>query len=329
MAIRPAILIQLAKIGFKLVPLDAESKKPTMPWTEIYDNAGWTLTDLSKHYDKFYNVATCFGMTTLPDGKTAYLNCLDIDSKQALEKLKNIQNRLDKTGRTRYNLIEEAKQRTYVTQSWKGYHIYWLTDHELEPVHTHEVEPEWSFEVKTNKDSGLVTLPPSIHRNHPEFAYFNIGKPQLDWSQGMYDVIMRELGDKVHRKVSTPYIPKRSEIMREIFSLTDEQVKEIASCIALLAWTPGLRHQTSLALSGFLCKWGVDFDSAEKVFRELIRLSKDEEKQARLADLKKTYKDSGKRKLAGYMLLKGINPDAARRMMQIVSRIEGEKKNGK
>lgn len=335
--IRPFNILQLDHMGFKVVPLDETADKPMLRWTEIYENGGWPdLSELSRHYDKFHNVATCLGMTVIRsmNGLTAYLNCLDIDSENALKKLSHIKSRLDPKGKTYYNLIEEACKQTYVTKSRKGYHIYWLSRHELEPVHTHEVpDKEWAFEIKTNKDSGLITLPTSRHRHDAEFRYESIGQEKLDFSDGMYDVLMRELGMHVRRVNRTPYIPKRKELHREIVTLTDAEAAEIAGVVSRMAYAPGVRHQTSLALSGFLCKWGCDYDSARKVFEELVKRAKDEEKQARYADLKETYRSIGKRKLAGYARLQSINSDAARRLMQIVSRIEkereSEKRNGK
>ena len=52
-------LINLHKIGFKLVPLN-ESGKPVLEWTQIYDNPEyWTVEKLIQNIYKFKNVASC------------------------------------------------------------------------------------------------------------------------------------------------------------------------------------------------------------------------------------------------------------------------------
>jgi hypothetical protein len=59
----PSQLINLHKIGFKLVPLN-ESGKPVIEWTQIYDNPEyWTAEKLIQYIYKFKNIATCFGKT--------------------------------------------------------------------------------------------------------------------------------------------------------------------------------------------------------------------------------------------------------------------------
>ena len=65
--IRPAQLIELYKIGFKLVPLD-EDGKPALTWTDIYENVNyWNPDRLVQESYRFNNVATTFGKTHLKD----------------------------------------------------------------------------------------------------------------------------------------------------------------------------------------------------------------------------------------------------------------------
>ena len=92
--IRPAHLIELHQIGFKLVPLGKDGK-PVMSWTPIYDNPGyWTSEKIIQEASKFKNgVATVFGKTTIKDKKgSLYLYALDIDSDEAYKILFRLQN---------------------------------------------------------------------------------------------------------------------------------------------------------------------------------------------------------------------------------------------
>jgi hypothetical protein len=79
--IRPATILELALLGFKVVPLAEDGKGSVIPWTPIYENGGWDLFELSKQYHLFENgIATCFGMTVIPkSGEVYYLNCLDVE----------------------------------------------------------------------------------------------------------------------------------------------------------------------------------------------------------------------------------------------------------
>jgi hypothetical protein len=68
-------LLELHNIGFKLVPLKADSKTPNVYSTnEIYNNPNyWTIERLEQEYYRFKNVATVFGLTHIRDreGKDA------------------------------------------------------------------------------------------------------------------------------------------------------------------------------------------------------------------------------------------------------------------
>lgn len=81
--VQPAELIELYKIGFKLVPLD-EDGKPTIAWTDIYENMNyWNPERLVQESYRFKNVATTFGKTHLKDDQgPLYLYTLDIDSEE-------------------------------------------------------------------------------------------------------------------------------------------------------------------------------------------------------------------------------------------------------
>jgi hypothetical protein len=106
-------LIQLYKSGFrKLVPLFADSRQANVydnliseqefkqfPYAEgkpvriIYENVNfWTESRLKEMSHLFFNVATTFGPTDMPDskGRKLYLYGVDIDTRQAYYALKDL-----------------------------------------------------------------------------------------------------------------------------------------------------------------------------------------------------------------------------------------------
>jgi hypothetical protein len=123
--VRPYHVMQAATLGFKVVPLAEDGEGSVIPWKPIYDNGGWNLIELSKQYHLFENgIATCLGLTIIPksSGEVYYLNGLDIDSQNAMDRLKP--------------LIDRSKEKTWVTRTRKGFHVYWLSTGELAPVRT-------------------------------------------------------------------------------------------------------------------------------------------------------------------------------------------------
>ena len=81
--IRLATLVQLRKLGFKLVPLSMDNEV-VISWTLVYDDPSyWSAEKLVAESWKFKNVATVFGKTHVKDseGRDLYLNGLDCDSE--------------------------------------------------------------------------------------------------------------------------------------------------------------------------------------------------------------------------------------------------------
>lgn len=270
------------------------------------------MQELMRHYEKFENIGTCFGWSSR---KNLYLNCLDLDSQNAIDALSEY-----KLGRTEYPLLESIQRRSWLTRTRKGFHAYWFSKDALTPVHTENIkEPEWAFEIKTDKTGGLCHLPPSVHRHDSSFVYENVGQPFIGVNDQLYDQIMQVLGKHVRIKVKQDYVPsKRPDVQREIYSLNDTERAEIATLVVRKAYAQGLRHQTALAVSGMLLKSGINFDSAMQVFEDVIRLSKDEEKRERYATLKETYRKPVGARVAGYAKLHEISRDAAERIANIL-----------
>jgi hypothetical protein len=325
MVVRPYHVMDLATLGFKVVPLAEDGKGSVIPWTPVYENGGWDLIELSKQYHLFENgIATCFGLTIIPKSSGEvyyYLNCLDVDSQNAMDRLKS--------------LIDRSKEKTWVTKTRKGLHVYWLSTREVTPIRTADCMPGWAMEVKSDSSGGLATLPPSRHRNDPTFAYENIGQHYIGISDEFYPAILGKMKDKLFEKITDSWRPVHAAgnnffIPWSSITLTDDEIDEIAAVISApnSGYTSGLRHQMSLAIAGFLCKNGVDYDSAKKVYEKVCQRTRDEEKRSRLLDLKETYQRAQKndKRIIGFFLLRELSPYLADRLTKIMSDIIRDKR---
>ena len=142
--------------------------KPSIKWTPVYDNHDyWTPEKLTQKARKFKNgVVTVFGKTRLSDEKgPLYLHALDIDSDEVYNTLFRLQN--PKHSPEEYSLITTMRERGYVyvkTRKPNGFHIYWLSHKQHKSIHTIDCKPGCEFELKSNKDSGHLTFPPSRQR---------------------------------------------------------------------------------------------------------------------------------------------------------------------
>ena len=172
-------LIDLHKIGFKLVPLAEDGKTPNVsglltaeekergmeesadgkehPVNYIYHHPEfWNKERLTKEAWRFHNVATTFGKTHLKDeqGNDLYLNKLDIDSDEVFTRLANIGIK-DKD----YFFIDDMCKTTYVTKTHKkwGRHIFWLSHKPYPPVSTKDCKLGYEFELKKDNSLGLGT----------------------------------------------------------------------------------------------------------------------------------------------------------------------------
>ena len=194
-------LIEYNKTGLKLIPLAEDGMTPTIKSTnDVYYNTHyWTDEKIEQEHYSFHNVATTFGKTHIKDekGNELYLNQLDIDSKEALDRLAIIRAK-DKE----HFFIDEMSKLTFVVKTRKnyGYHIYWLSHKQLKPIATNNCKLNNEFEIKTDNSSGVATLPPSRHRDDLNFHYQSIGQNSIAISDDMYDGISKLLADCLKKK---------------------------------------------------------------------------------------------------------------------------------
>jgi hypothetical protein len=227
-SIHPAELIGLHQIAFKLVPLGNDSK-PVMQWTPIYEDPNyWTPDKLVREASMFKNgVATVFGETRLKDEKGRSLNlyCLDIDSNGAYNILSRLQN---PNGGKEYSLIPLMQERTFVVKTRKpnGFHLYWLSSKQHKPILTSYCKSGYEFEIKGGKSSGHSTLPPTKHREDPNFHYKEYGQKILWIADNLYDRLVDALSDCLI-KDSSENSEKEKSYHNQRVELSDEDVQSI------------------------------------------------------------------------------------------------------
>jgi P4 family phage/plasmid primase-like protien len=295
------VLVESYKMGFKLMPLNGHNKE-VEPWTPIYDNPNyWTPEKLEQESYKFKNVATCFGKTHLKDekGRDLYLNCLDIDSDSVYDILFNLENSRTREG---YSFTAKVQDKTFVTKTKKrnGFHVYWFSHKQNNPICVTRCRKGYEFEIKTDKTQGHCTLPPSKHREDPSFHYSNYGQRRILVSDELYDQILKVLEDclkPIGEDTSKGNYQLQNVIGTNISKLlSTKQLKSIHENIAPY-YKKGYRHFICYTLSGLLHKLGIDFGSA-KTLLELVAKD-DEEIESRLRNLKDTY-NKNREEVSGY-----------------------------
>ena len=289
--IRPAQLIELYKIGFKLVPLD-EDGKPAIAWTDIYENMNyWNPERLVQESYRFKNVATTFGKTHLKDDQgPLYLYALDIDS----EEVYNILFRLSKGDSEEFSLIPKMQECSFVTKTRKtlGFHIYWLSHKEHKPILTTDCKPKFEFEIKGDKS--LSTLPPSRHRDRdPEFRYKNFGIDKLFISDELYDKLIETLSECLETKSKERKKPYDNTSTTQQTELNDKEIEVISSAISAYYKKPR-RHPLVFALSGLFHKSNVSKDSTIALIEILAKDDSEQDKRKAVATIEETYQQDQK-----------------------------------
>jgi P4 family phage/plasmid primase-like protien len=299
-----AELIKLHELGFKLVPFNDDGT-PAMPWTPIHDDPNfWTHENekLAQHVAKFKNVATTFGKARLSDEKgLLYLNMLDVDSDEVYKALFNLAN-----GDKEFSFIAGAIKNTYVTKTRKsnGFHIYWLSHKKHEPILTTDCKPDCEFEIKTDKRSGLATLPPSRHRDDHNFQYKNYGQQKLFVSDDMYDRLIEALKHCLRPKRGSGADRKKDKSYTddEGTELDDADIQVIAECIRPY-YKKGRRHPIVFGLSGLLHKSGISKDSTVTLIETLANNDKKSDVRNALRTIEETFKKDASVVAGGKYLL--------------------------
>jgi len=286
--IRPAQLIELYKIGFKLVPLD-EDGKPSIAWTDIYENVNyWNPERLVQESYRFKNVATTFGKTHLEDDQgPLYLYALDIDSEEVYKILFRLQN----GDGPEYGLIERMQQCSVVIKTRKayGFHLYWLSHKQHKPILTTDCKQGFEFEIKAEKSCS--TLPPSRHREDPDFQYRNTGQHKLFISDKLYDKLVEALRECLETKGN-----KRKKSYDNTGAQTDLDDKEIQVISSVISpyYKKPRRHPLAFALSGLFHKSNVSKDSTIALMETLAKEDSEQDRRKAIATVEETYQQDPK-----------------------------------
>jgi len=93
--------------------------------------------------------------------------------------------------------IDEMCKNTFVSKTKKKYgrHIFWLSHEQHTPIGTRHCKHGFEFEIKTDNSLGLITLPPSRHRDDSNIRYHSIGKDRIKIIDKMYDKLLAILDD--------------------------------------------------------------------------------------------------------------------------------------
>jgi hypothetical protein len=269
-------------MGLKLVPLNEEDK-PLYSWTEIYDNPDyWTPESLRKHVNDFKGVATAFGKTRIKDenGLDSYLHCFDIDSENAYE-----------TTVVNTDFLKYMRENTFIVKTAKshGYHVYWLSPEQHEPVLNGHTKAGWEFEIKSSKASALSTLPPSRHREHGDFHYFQSNqKKELAVDDDGYSTLMHVLGKYAIRKTEHNSGHTNNSDNRSTH-INDDHINAIVGALHPY-WVKGRRDSLEFALNGVLHKSGVSLEDTVEIIRRLAKDDSTSDRRNAEKKVKDTYK---------------------------------------
>jgi hypothetical protein len=221
-------------------------------------------------------------------GNELYLNVIDIDSEKARLAIAS-------NGNKDLSLLDKLIKSTFVVKTKKifGYHIYWFSHKQNKPIRTKDCKQGGEFEIKTDNGGGHSTLPPSGHRNDPQFHYRNVGQNFIAIDDNLYGVLVDLLSDLIKEKPPLSNYCTIRPVNKPTNEITATESSQIVSMFAN-AYRCGSRNDIVYALSGFLSHDGLSLNAAEDVVRHLCKLTGDEEIKNRLAVVRNTYEKANK-----------------------------------
>ncbi len=172
---------KLYDLGFEPIPLeDARSRnKPAIEYKYMFQRGyGWeNKEEMLQYLDKFENVAALCGVKSHlkdPSGKDVIIVAIDIDAPQVVQDLSKVQPELQSITTSTISFLDLCKNMTLVTQTRRGYHIYFKCTVPIKPIRKSDCYDGYDIEIKSNKT--LITLPGSHHRDDPSFQYKRVDK---------------------------------------------------------------------------------------------------------------------------------------------------------
>jgi hypothetical protein len=138
------------------------------------------------------------------------------------------------------------------------------------------------FEIKSNNDSGHLTLPPSIHRDDTNFCYKTYGQWKLFISDDMYDRLIEALEHCLRPKQNSGADRKKDKSYTdgENTELDDADIPVITECIRPY-YKKGRRHAIVFGLAGLPHKSGISKDSTIALIETLAKNDKESDVRSR------------------------------------------------
>jgi hypothetical protein len=309
--IRPAILINFHKLGFKLIPLSIDNE-PIISWTPVYEDPNfWSLKNIVSESPKFNNVATVFGKTHVKDekGLELHLNVFDGDSQYVYQIINSatiqdplikakVEHLITKSGSE--SLFDFLIKTTVVVKTRKefGYHFYWFSHMQNPRMRAEDCMQGREFEIKTDKGSGHSTLPPSTHRNDHEFRYSHVGRrDKIAVIDELYDILTQLLSECLIEENKTNFNYQSNGTKIKTFAnfyhskcviLKDDQITDSVSEL-IDYYHQGHRDAFTFDFSGFAFKQYIAEESAARIVKELCIKTNDLETESRLDVIHRTY----------------------------------------
>lgn len=316
---RPAVLVELHKMGFKVIPLSSDHEV-VMSWTPIYDDSNiWSFKKLINDHSRFRNVATVFGKTHIKDknGQDLFLSGFDCDSDFVYQILTSEIRNPELNSKVHYlisnfgapnsdfaasasSLLDLLIQITVVVKTGKecGYHFYWFSHKQNGHIKTEDCVAGRQFEIKTDKASGHSTLPPSSYRKNPQVKYRYITKrDKIAVLDELYEILNELLADCLLTKDNNNnYGSHRNADNKklDVFYQTNpiilkndqimESVSQLVSC-----YQEHHRNDIVFEFGGLSFKQHIAEVSAIAIIKELCKQTNDSEIDNRLDTIHRTY----------------------------------------
>lgn len=264
-------------------PFQIPTKKdPSLKWALYYHSIGWHPFPLDKEKVPYVKVTPLRQGVTIEQiqewwgkwpranlgiltGKVSNLYVLDIDSKEAQEKLKS--------------LGDLPTTPTVLTS--RGVH-YYLKKRDDSPGDSYKScvkGKDWDFKG----DPAYVVAPPSTHSSGKQYEW------DLKPSQAGIAPLPHWLVNIIER-----------EEQKDMVEAVDQQIEELM----VKEWKEGQRDALALGLTGWMYKYDWPEGLATRVLENICSRAKDEESKSRLQVLKNTYEKGRKgQALAGRSVL--------------------------
>ena len=122
------------------------------------------------------------------------------------------------------------------TKKRYGHRIYWLSHKQNSPIPSRRCKKGCEFEIKTDNTLGHGTLPPSIHRDDPNFHYQNKGQNKIVVLDTLYDELLKLLSDCLKPEKCEEDYHAKDEASNEknTICLSDEQVVELIELVSTM-----------------------------------------------------------------------------------------------